>query len=90
MIGASINLKHDEVVILALLLLSTFFSIHDIYKLFFNAALRSKINLIINNCALLLLLIMNLTSVHLKLSLVCCCLCRGPQFCAIHYAPMPV
>ncbi|CAK8741206.1 hypothetical protein SODG_004617 [Sodalis praecaptivus] len=34
MIWASINLKHNEVVILALLLLSTFFSIHDIYKLF--------------------------------------------------------
>ncbi|CAJ0995779.1 hypothetical protein [Sodalis praecaptivus] len=63
MIWASINLKHNEVVILALLLLSTFFSIHDIYKLFFDATLRSKINLIINNCALLLFIILNLTFV---------------------------
>ncbi|WP_406706964.1 oligosaccharide flippase family protein, partial [Sodalis sp.] len=41
-----------------------------IYKLFFDATLRSKINLIINNCALLLFIILNLTFVYLKLSLV--------------------
>lgn len=70
MIWASLNLKHNEVVILALLLLSTFFSIHDIYKLFFDATLRSKINLVINNCALLLFIIMNLTFVYLKMILV--------------------
>ncbi|WP_074012977.1 flippase [Candidatus Sodalis sp. SoCistrobi] len=70
MIWASLNLKHNEVVILALLLLSTFFSIHDIYKIFFDATLRSKINLIINNCALILFIILNLTFVYLKLSLV--------------------
>lgn len=70
MFWAGTRLPFEQTKILALLLLSTFFTIHDIYKLFYDATLASKVNLLINNCALVVFIGLNLTFVHYQMSLV--------------------
>lgn len=64
----SLPMEHAK--ILFVLLVGTFFSLRDIYKLYYDATLASKINLYINNSALVIFVITNLTLVWLHMDLV--------------------
>lgn len=64
------TLPREHFKILLFLLLGTFFTLRDIYKLYYDATLASKINLIINNTALVIFVAANLLFVWLHLSLV--------------------
>lgn len=54
---------------MALMLASAYFSIQDVYKIYYDALLKSKLNTLINNLALLLSIILRLALVHAQLSL---------------------
>ncbi|WP_413732885.1 flippase [Sodalis sp. RH20] len=56
--------------ILLILLLGTFFTLRDIYKLYYDATLASKVNLIINNTVLVIFVLANLLFAWLQLSLI--------------------
>ncbi|NDL62587.1 flippase [Acerihabitans arboris] len=61
-------LEHTE--ILLVLLAGTFFTLRDIYKLYYDATLASKVNLVINNSVLVLFVATNLMFAWLQLSLI--------------------
>lgn len=56
--------------IMWVLIAANFFTVLDIYKLYYDATLASKTNLIINNCALVIFICLNLSWVYLHLSLM--------------------
>ncbi len=68
-IWASQTLPADKTKILVILLISSFFTLRDIYKLYYDATLASKINLVINNTALVIFVGLNLAFVHFQLDL---------------------
>ncbi|GAA3893867.1 MULTISPECIES: flippase [Gibbsiella] len=57
-------------IMMALMLVSAYFSVQDVYKIYYDALLKSKLNTMINNVALLLSIIMRLVLVNLELPLV--------------------
>ncbi|CAI0745088.1 flippase [Serratia entomophila] len=58
-----------EVVMLVLMLASAYFSVQDVYKIYYDATLKSKRNTIINNAVLILSILLRLGLVHAELSL---------------------
>jgi O-antigen/teichoic acid export membrane protein len=56
--------------IVLVLIAANFFTVLDIYKLYYDATLASKTNLIINNSALVIFICLNLLWVHFHLSLI--------------------
>lgn len=59
-----------DVVMLLLMLASAYFSVQDVYKIYYDATLKSKRNTIINNAVLVLSILLRLGLVHAELSLV--------------------
>ncbi len=57
-------------IMMALMLVSAYFSVQDVYKIYYDALLKSKLNTMINNVALLLSIIMRLVLVNMALPLV--------------------
>src|SRR5476649_475509 len=64
------QLPTRQLTVLAILLVGTFFTLCDIYKTFYDATLASKINLVVNNTALIIYVGVNLVFVHLGLDLI--------------------
>ncbi|MEA9392569.1 flippase [Acerihabitans sp. TG2] len=69
LIWAHYFLPRPQLAILAVLLLGTFFTLCDIYKLYYDATLASKMNLIINNSALVIFVAVNLSLVYMHMGL---------------------
>ena len=56
--------------VMIILIAANFFTLRDIYKLYYDATLASKTNLIINNVSLVIFVCLNLTWVHYQFSLI--------------------
>ncbi|KAA8996985.1 flippase [Affinibrenneria salicis] len=56
-------------IMMALMLVSAWFSVQDVYKIYYDALLKSKLNTLINNLALLLAILLRLALVRAELSL---------------------
>ncbi|MBH3300345.1 flippase [Serratia marcescens] len=61
--------NNTDVLILLLMLASAYFSVQDVYKIYYDATLKSKRNTLINNSVLLLSIALRLMLVHAELSL---------------------
>ena len=57
-------------IMMLLMLISAYFSVQDVYKIYYDALLKSKLNTLINNVALLLSIVMRLGLVYAQLPLV--------------------
>lgn len=56
-------------IMMLLMLISAYFSVQDVYKIYYDALLKSKLNTLINNVALLLSIVMRLGMVYAQLPL---------------------
>ncbi|MCP1106072.1 flippase [Serratia nevei] len=56
-------------IMMLLMLISAYFSVQDVYKIYYDALLKSKLNTLINNVALLLSIVMRLGLVYAQLPL---------------------
>jgi len=69
MAWAMLTQDRTSQIMMALMLASAYFSVQDVYKIYYDALLKSKLNTLINNVALLLSIVVRLALVHAKLPL---------------------
>ncbi|WP_213990974.1 flippase [Sodalis sp. dw_96] len=73
-IGLLLWAKHtlplEQQKVMIVLIVANFFTLQDIYKLYYDATLASKTNLIINNVSLIIFVCINLAWVHYQFSLI--------------------
>lgn len=70
LVWSGLTQSPDQQVMTLLLLASAYFSVQDIYKIYYDARLCSKRNTIINNLALILSIILRLALVYAQMPLV--------------------